>query len=213
MKLTPQEVKQRFEDKTLKLALLGMSNIGKSYFAARLCRDFGFKSVEVDAVIQSKLGQSSMEDHAKWLGQPYSAGYAAREIKAMQVETEATREAMDLCARGRNYVLDAPGSVIYVDAPLLEQLSQSFWIIYIQASDADMLRLQELYITSPKPLIWNDSFDGSLGKSQSEAVMKSYPNLLASRAREYARLADITLPAMPLFNGELDVKTALGFAG
>ena len=211
MKLLPKEVKQRFEQGELKIALLGMSNIGKSHFAARLGREFGFQSVEVDAVIQSKLGKSSMDDHAEWLGQPYSDGYAARSAEAMRLETEATSEAMDLCANGDNFVLDAPGSVIYVDAPVLTRLSDEFWNIYVRAEDDDLERLKQLYITSPKPLIWNGNYNSSLANDPHEAAMESYAGLLKSRAEHYARLADITLDARPLFMGEIDLKTALGF--
>ena len=211
MKLLPSEVKQRFEQGQLKIALLGMSNIGKSHFAARLCREFGFKSVEVDSVIQSKLGKSSMDDHAEWLGQPYSDGYAARAAEAMELETQAANEAMDICVDGDNYVLDAPGSVIYVDAPVLNRLSNEFLNIYVRAEDDDIERLKQLYFTSPKPLIWNGNYNSSLADKPSDALMESYAGLLKSRAAHYARLADITLDARPLFMGEIDLKTALGF--
>lgn len=212
MKLSPQEVSTLYQQGSLKIALLGMSNIGKSHFAARLCREFGFKSVEVDSVIQSKLGKSSMNDHAEWLGQPFSEGYAARAATAMELETQAANEAMDICINGDNYVLDAPGSVIYVDAPVLNRLSNEFLNIYVRAEDDDIERLKQLYFTSPKPLIWKDNYNASLGSTPREAVMESYASLLKSRAEHYARLADITLDARPLFMGEIDLKTELGLA-
>ena len=209
MNLSPPEVQSRYRRGDLRIALLGMSNIGKSYFAARLVRDFSFQSVEVDQLIQSKLGQGSMDDHANWLGQPYSEGYTVRETKAMQLEGDATKEAMDFCQTAGNAVLDAPGSVIYVNDDILKQLKLSFWLIYIEANEDDIERLRKLYVTSPKPLIWKDSFNPSLGKSNKEAVLASYPNLLSQRSKTYESLADITLPAQPLFSGEIDIKTAL----
>ena len=209
MRLSPQEVQRRYNNGDLKIALLGMSNIGKSFFAANLVRDFGFQSVEIDQLIQSKLGQGSMDDHAKWLGQPYSEGYGARETKAMELEGDATQEAMALCQQFGNAVLDAPGSVIYVEDDVLSRLKSEFWLIYIEANDDDLERLRQLYVSSPKPLIWKDSFNSRLGTTNDEAVLASYPNLLAQRAEIYQSLADITLPAGPLFAGEIDIKTAL----
>ena len=209
MKLSPQEVQTRYQDGDLKIALLGMSNIGKSYFAQRLSDDFGFQSVEVDRLIQSKLGQGSMDDHAKWLGQPYSEGYAAREAKAMQLEGNATRDAMTQCQQFGNAVLDAPGSVIYIDPNILDNLSSDFWLIYIEASPDDLERLKQLYVSSPKPLIWKDSYNSKLGKTNESSVLASYPYLLEKRASIYQSLADITLPAGPLYDGEIDIKKAL----
>ena len=211
MKLSPQEVQSRYRRNDLKVALLGMSNIGKSYFATRLIRDFGFQGVEVDQLIQSQLGQGSMDDHAKWLGQPYSEGYGARETKAMELEGNTTQDAMALCQQFGNGVLDAPGSVIYVDDDILLRLKSEFWLIYIEASDDDLERLRRLYVSSPKPLIWKDSFNSKLGATDDEAVLASYPHLLAQRAKIYQSLTDITLPAGPLFTGEIDIKTALSF--
>lgn len=209
MKLSPSEIQNRYLSGNLKIALLGMSNIGKSHFAARLAHDFGFQSVEVDQLIQSKLGQDSMDDHAKWLGQPYSDGYAARETRAMELEGSAIQDAMTLCQTSGNAVLDAPGSAIYADDDILNKLKSGFWLIYIEASSDDLKRLKQLYMSSPKPLIWKDSYDSSLGTTQDEAVLASYPHLLSQRAKIYERLADITLPAEPLFSGEFDIKTAL----
>ena len=212
MKLTPQEVKRQYEKGTLKIALLGMSNIGKSHFAKRLNRDFGLTPIEVDTFIQHKLGKSSMNDHAAWLGQPYSDGYTARENEVMQLESEATQDAMQQCLGSGNMVLDTPGSVIYTEQKILEQLTEQFWIIYIEADNSDVERLKELYYSSPKPLIWKDSYNPKLASTPDEAVMASYPNLLANRAEIYSQLADLTLPAQPLFEGKIDLAIALGLS-
>lgn len=210
MKLSPQEVKNRHEQGKLKIALLGMSNIGKSHFAKRLACDYGFKSIEIDAIIQEKLGTDSMEEHAKWLDQPYSDGYAEREDEAMRLESLACNEAMDLCVSGSNSVLDMPGSVIYVDDSVLSRLQSEFWILYIEADKSDIERLKTLYYSSPKPLIWRDSFVRIPNNTPHQSVMKSYPKLLENRAAKYEQLADITLPAQPLFEGEIDIPFLLG---
>jgi len=212
MRLSPQEAAARYKSGTLKIALLGMSNIGKSHFAKRLEDSFGFTATEVDAVIQSHLGKDNMDDHAAWLGQPYSDGYAEREAEAINLETKATAEAIDICLAGNNTVLDAPGSVIYVGEPVLERLQTEFWLIYLEANDTDIDRLKQLYYSHPKPLIWNNSYDASLAGKPDDAVMASYDGLLRQRAQTYARLADLTLPATQLLSRSFDLKTAIGFS-
>jgi shikimate kinase len=212
MNLSRQEAADRYKAGNLKIALLGMSNIGKSHFAKRLHKKFGFSCTEVDAVIQSHLGKDNMNDHAAWLGQPYSQGYAERESEAIDLETRATSAAIDLCLANGNAVLDAPGSVIYVDEPVIERLKSNFWLIYLEASHRDIRRLKQLYYTSPKPLIWNDSYNASLAKTPDAAVMASYEGLLAKRADRYSKLANITLPAQQLFTNKIDLAEKLGLS-
>lgn len=211
MKLSPQAVRTRYEGGSLKIALLGMSNIGKSHFAHQLQSQFGFSVIEVDAAIQKRLGETSMSAHAAWLGQPYSDGYAQREAKAVQLESEATSNAIDGCLALGNAVLDAPGSMIYIEDNVLARLKSEFLCIYLEANSSDIDRLKSLYYTEPKPLIWNDNYDSKLAVNPDEAVMASYENLLAKRSQIYSALADLTLSAQDLYMGEFDLKTALSF--
>lgn len=210
MKLSPKEVQARYKNRQLKIALIGMSNIGKSHLATRLTEQFDFSSIEVDAVIQSHLGKSNMNDHASWLGQPYSEDYAARERDAIALETRATSDAVDQCLEGGNVVLDAPGSVIYVDNSVLKRVKTEFWNLYIEASKSDIERLKQLYFTHPKPLIWNNTYNPSLAENPDDAVIASYDSLLDQRAEIYNRMADFTVPAQKLFSNEFDLARTLG---
>lgn len=209
MKLSPQEVHARYKANTLKIALIGMSNIGKSHLAARLCAQFSFSCTEVDRVIQSHLGKTNMADHAAWLGQPYSEGYAQREAEAIKLETQATADAADICLSGGNSILDAPGSVIYIDKAVLSRIKSDFLCVYLQAEDRDIQRLKELYYTHPKPLIWNGNYNPRLGGNPGESVMASYEGLLSERAGRYEAISDITLPAREVFSDDFDLGLAL----
>jgi len=128
----------------------------------------------------------------------------------MQIESAATNEAMSLCEG--NSVLDMPGSVIYADKNVLDRVTSEFWVLYIKADDNDVERLKQLYYSSPKPLIWKDSYNSSLAATPDASVMASYSSLLANRAKKYAGLADMTLPAQPLFAGEIDLAHTLGLS-
>lgn len=191
MKLSRQEFEQKYKDGSLRLAFIGMSNIGKSYTAMRLARYFDFELIEVDQLIWEELGHDDMESFAEWQGQPYSDGYAEREAKSIALETKATQNAMKI--EGRNRILDTPGSVIYTGNKTLKSLKNTHYMVYIEASEAIIQSLKIKYFKNPKPLIWKDHFKKEKNQSDEEAVLASYPNLLCARSRSYEGLADRTL--------------------
>jgi shikimate kinase len=191
MELSRQEFEQKYKDGKLRLAFIGMSNIGKSYTAMRLARYFDFELIEVDQLIWEELGHDDMEGFAEWQGQPYSKGYAERETQTIDLETKATRKAMDI--EGHNRILDTPGSVIYTGNETLTSLKATHYMVYIQASDAVMESLKVQYFKNPKPLIWKEHFKAEKNQTPEEAILASYPNLLTARSKAYEGLADLTL--------------------
>ena len=111
MQLSRAEFEARYAAGTLRVAFIGMSNIGKSYTAMRLATDDKFSLIEVDKLIMKELGQGSMDDFANWQGQPYSDGYAERELESIELESNITKAAMrDVVG---NTILDTTGSVIH----------------------------------------------------------------------------------------------------
>lgn len=191
MQLTHAEFERRFADKSLRIALVGMSNIGKSYTGMRLATRFDFELIEVDKLIWEALGQGSMADFAAWQGQPYSEGYAEREAKSISMESEATAKAISLASG--NAILDTTGSVIYTDKSVQERLLSNWYIIHISASSEAVERLKIQYFEHPKPLIWNGHYMRKASQTQDEAILTSYPKLLAARAAAYAAMADKTI--------------------
>ena len=193
MKLTRALFEKKYADGSLRLAFVGMSNIGKSYTALRLATQFDFNLIEVDKIIWENLGHDSMEAFANWQGHPYSAGYQDRETHSIALETQATLKALK--TKKRNPLIDTTGSVIYIDAPVLKILNQSFYVVYIEAMDDHIERLKDQYFKHPKPLIWAGHYKAVEGHSEKESVSKCYPTLLKARAKAYAQIADVTLPS------------------
>ena len=72
MQLSRLEFEDRYAKNDLRIALIGMSNIGKSFTGQRLAQSFNFNLLEVDKIIWENLGKGSMADFAAWQGQPYS---------------------------------------------------------------------------------------------------------------------------------------------
>lgn len=204
MKLTRSEFSKRYEGGTLKIAFIGMSNIGKSYTAIRLATHYEFNLIEVDKIIWENLGHDSMEAFAKWQGHPYTDGYKKRESHSIALESEATRKAMSTA--GNNPILDTTGSVIYTDKDVLKDLSDNFYIVYIEAMEDHIERLKVQYFKHPKPLVWAGHYQKIAGLSEKESILKCYPKLLSARAKAYAALADVTLPSTTILNHEISIE-------
>ena len=198
MQLSRSDFERRYAENTLRIAFIGMSNIGKSYTGSRLAKSFNFDLIQVDQLIWESLGQGSMADFAAWQGQPYSEGYAEREAKSIALESEATAKALDLPLK--NAILDTTGSVIYASETVKEKLLSDWYIVHISASTSDIEQLKVNYFKHPKPLVWNGHYKRAAGQTVDEAILSSYPNLLASRAKSYAALADATIGSDIILN-------------
>jgi len=204
MKLNKAEFNQLYAEGRLKIAFIGMSNIGKSYTAMRLATKYDFNLIEVDKIIWENLGHDSMETFAKWQGHPYTDGYQKRETHSISLETEATRKALTTVQR--NPMIDTTGSVIYVDDDVLKTLRQNFYVVYIKAMDDHIERLKIQYFKHPKPLVWAGHYKKIEGLSQTESILECYPRLLQARAEAYAKIADVTLPSTTILNSKIDIE-------
>jgi len=119
-------------------------------------------------------------------------------------ETKATQKAMKI--NGRNRILDTPGSVIYTGLETLAQLSKTHFMVYIEASSDIMESLKVQYFKNPKPLIWKDYFKIEVGQSHEDAILDSYPKLLAARSKAYEDLADLTLSSDFILDTNIKVE-------
>ena len=204
MQLTRAEFDARYAAGTLKVAFIGMSNIGKSYTAMRLATKYDFSLIEVDKIIWENLGHDSMDAFAEWQGHPYTDGYGDRERQSISLETEATRKA--LSTPKRNPIIDTTGSVIYTGKDVLKTLNDDYYVVYIEAMEEHIERLKVQYFKQPKPLIWAGHYEKIDGKSETESILECYPKLLASRGRAYASHADVTLPSTMILNADVTIE-------
>ena len=204
MKLTKAEFAERYAKGALKIAFIGMSNIGKSYTALRLATRYEFNLIEVDKIIWENLGHDSMEAFAQWQGHPYTQGYSERERESIALESQATRAALN--TQELNPMIDTTGSVIYVDQDVLKKLKQDYYVVYIEAMQDHIERLKVQYFKHPKPLIWAGHYKKIDGLSESESILQCYPKLLESRAKSYAKLADVTLPSTMILNADVSIE-------
>jgi shikimate kinase len=196
VKLSPDAFERRWSNGDLKIALIGMSNIGKSWMSAKLANALGIATVEVDHYIRRELGQESMDDFAQWLGHPNTSGYAKREAKSLALEETATLRALDDLTAP--CILDTTGSVIYCPESCA-RLSAETYVVYLRASEKTRKILEALYFSHPKPLNWNGHFEQKMDELFGDAVARSYPKLLDSRDNAYADLSDHTILAEKIY--------------
>lgn len=186
------------------LTLVGMSGVGKSWWSARLASR-GFVHHDCDAAIAARLGdlvtpapgEPPVQALGRWMGMPWSAGYADREARYLALEAEITRAALDraLADASRAHVVDTTGSVIYLDAALLGLLRARTRVVHLRTPPAEHARMLALYLAEPKPVVWAGAYDPAPGELPEAALARCYPRLLAERTARYEALAHVTLDA------------------
>lgn len=189
-----------------RLCLVGMSGIGKSFWAKRLA-ERGFVRHDCDGAIGEHLselvtpapGEEPVHALGRWMGMPWTAGYAAREARYLALEEQVTREALEraLSTPGR-HVIDTTGSVVYLPSPLLERLRASCRVVYLRTPEARREAMLRRYLEEPKPVVWGQSFAAGPDEEPEAALPRCYAELLAFRDRRYAALAHVVLDGAAL---------------
>lgn len=186
----------------MKLSFIGMSGVGKSYWAKQLAQA-GWLHLDCDASIAERLGEiidvGSGEDpvHAvgRWMGMPWDDGYEAREARYLDLEQTATTKAIDqLSEHGdQSVVIDTTGSVIYTGDITLNRLKQSTRVVYFDVPEAVRQQMVELYLSEPKPVLWQGGYAGQPDEIETETLARCYAELLSNRAERYRSFAEVVI--------------------
>jgi len=202
--LTLAEFENRLATGKLRLSLVGMSNVGKTYWSRLLARD-GFTNICCDDLIEQKLGHELLElgyvggiaDMAKWLGQPYDERFEANQRRYLQLETDTLREiiaSLENDDQSGNIVVDTTGSVVHTDPAIRRKLSELTTVVYLEASGEMRQEMFQLYIAEPKPVVWEDKFNIQAKETNIEALTRCYPELLEYRSGLYEAMSHVTIP-------------------
>lgn len=189
------------------ITLVGMSNIGKSYWSGRLQTDAGFEKISCDFLIEHKLAEEyknlgfcGLEEVADWMGQPPDERYEENSKKYLNCEKTVMQDIikeLDNRNPDSSIIVDTSGSVIYMEDDMLQELKNKTRIVYLQASKEHYLKLFEQYKFNPKPLIWDNK--------------TNYFELLESRADKYEKLAHIKIPFEIHRNQSVDAPALLNY--
>lgn len=209
-------MQETHREKPLRLALIGMSGSGKTFWTKRLA-EAGRPSISCDDRIEQRLasrlaagGFAGINGVAAWMGWPDSPTYAGREADYLAEEIHTLDEVLTGLEgnRRQELILDTTGSVIYAGNNLLMRLRRQMTVVYLAASAAEQQLLIERYLTDPKPVLWRGAFRPRPGEAPRETVARCYPALIAARRQSYQALAHCTLPVSELH--DISSDTSLG---
>jgi len=198
----------------LRIALIGMSGSGKSFWSNRLAQS-GYKSICCDARIEERLrpnlaagGYSGIHGVAAWMGWPDSATYAQREAEYLGAEIAVLDESLTSLERepARELILDTTGSVIYSGNNLLLRLRRQMKVVYLAASPEEQELLIQRYLHEPKPVLWRGAFQPKGGETPRETVARCYPKLIGARRQSYEALAHGVVPMAELRDPGIDAE-------
>lgn len=200
MKYTQKQFDEAIASKSIKIAFVGMSNVGKTKVSKSLAKAGALTRYEVDEEIGRQLHIASITSLADWMGFPFEEAYAAAEESYLKLEDAATQKGMDEsippCA------LDTTGSVIYLPEKTLRSLKSNWLIVHIAVVPSDVEELYKNYIAMPKPVVWNGMYSENFGESREDALKRSYKALLRDRVERYRALADISIPRYELYKAK-----------
>src|SRR6202047_2260113 len=201
----------------LRVALIGMSGTGKTFWSKRLAQP-GRPAYCCDDRIEQRLrdrlrtgGYAGISGGASWRGWPdrptygqWEAEYLAEEIATLdEVLTEIKRNP------ARELILDTTGSVIYTGNNLLLRLRRQMTIVYLAAAADEQQLLIERYLNDPKPVLWRGAFQPKKGETARETVERCYPVLIAARRQSYEALAHCSISLTELRQSPPDAPAFL----
>jgi hypothetical protein len=198
--------------KRSRLALVGMSGSGKSFWTKKLAAA-GWKSVCCDDLIEQRLTPrlaagryTGINGVAAWMGWPNSVTYVQREAEYLAEEIgvmdeflnnlekeisglEKDPSRLEKDSSGRPIVLDTTGSVIYAQNNILMRLRRQMTVVHLANTEDEQRMLVERYLNDPKPVLWRGTFHVKDQETPRETVARCYPLLIAARRRSYETLA------------------------
>lgn len=203
----------------LRISLIGMSNIGKTYRSLQL-KNEGYTRYGCDDEIDARLDTAlkalgyagGIQETARWMGYPFDSQYPKTSKEYLDLEEEVLGKILDEAEGSKpdqNIVIDTTGSVIYLPETVLARLARVTRVVYLEAPESKVQEMYEKFIKEPKPVIWGNSFTKIPGEDNMQALARCYPLLLAFRAERYAQLADVTLRGDDLWNPNFTVNKFL----
>lgn len=192
MLLTQSQFQEKVEDDMLHIALIGMSNVGKSFRSDQMSQVLGFESTHVDESIEAELNLPGMNAMAEWMGYPYEEKYTVRSKEYLALEKKHTISP-NLKALG-NFVLDTTGSVIYHDNEVKSFLKNNFLVVLLDIPSERLDMMKQQFFEEPKSVFWGDSFSQKKDENNNDALLRCYPQLLEDRMEMYRDWADIIIP-------------------
>jgi shikimate kinase len=187
----------------MRIALVGMSGSGKSFWSKRLSRS-SFRCFCCDDLIAARLfpqarkRDGSIAAVGRWMGFPFEPPYKEHEAAYLACEMAVMAELLDTFgSRGEglaeDIVVDTTGSVIYTGEETLMKLRRHTTVVHLATPLEIQKKMLEAYVKQPRPVLWRDRFIRRPDETNAQAMARCYPELLASREGQYEKLAHVTI--------------------
>ncbi len=210
MIITQNQFQQKYKEGILKIAFIGMSNIGKTYRSKELQVYKNFNYHSIDEAIEKKLepilqkeNLSGIKGLATWMGYPYDSEFSITQEKYLKLEEECMMN-IEL-NKSQNIILDTTGSVVYLSKQVLKFLKDNFLVFNFDVSANLKEVLLSKFFKNPKPVVWQDSFCQNKDEDGTDAIIRCYPQLLANRIKQYRKIADVNLFSEISSSSEIDI--------
>src|SRR6202045_112709 len=194
------------KEKRSRLALVGMSGSGKTFWTRKLAA-VGWRSVCCDDLIERRLaprlaagGHSGINGVAAWMGWPNSVTYGQREAEYLAEEIGVMDEFLSNLEKetsgleketsglgkdssrpekgsGTPIVLDTTGSVIYAQNNILMRLRRQMTVVHLANTEDEQRILMARYLNDPKPVLWRGTFHVGGKEKPRETGGGGYPLL------------------------------------
>lgn len=205
----------------MRIALIGMSGAGKSFWSGILARH-GFEVFGCDDDIGRRLAATgeiadpSLDHLGRWMGFPFEPGFARRQALYLSLEHTVmddlltSLEAAPLAAEAPPLVIDTSGSVVYAGQAMMQRLRRQSVVVYLSLSPVHRDALRRAYEKNPRPVIWQQHYWRNTGETDREALKRSYANLTADRDSLYRRYAHLEIQWEPTSAPTPSADTLLG---
>jgi shikimate kinase len=203
----------------MRIALIGMSGSGKSFWSSVLSRH-GFHKMGCDKAIGRRLvdggelSEGSLNQIGRWMGFPFETGFARREALYLDHETAVMDQFLtELETRPADdespVVIDTTGSVIYTGRVIHQRLRQQTVVVYLSTSTAFRQKLHRTYVANPRPVLWQQHFQKKTGEDNQSALKRCYKNLIADRDARYRQYAHLEVLWDPTPDRTQEVDTLI----
>ena len=187
----------------MRLALIGMSGSGKSYWSKKLAKN-GFKRFCCDELIARQLASELARSDGppltlgEWMGFPYEKHYRDREAQYLACEIQVLNAILDELTEspaetGEAVVVDTTGSVIYTGESVLHRLQEATTTVLLATPAQVQKDMLQRYIAKPRPVLWQGLYHQKPHETPVAALARCYSLLLARRELSYQQYANVTL--------------------
>lgn len=204
----------------MRIALIGMSGSGKSFWSSVLSHH-GFKAFGCDDEIGRHLTETgtisdfSIDSLGRWMGFPFTPGYAKREAHYLALEARIMDEMLSSLEdppvndTSTSIVIDTTGSVIYTGDAIMKRLRKQTVVVYLSLPTRYREALRQAYIANPRPVVWQQHFLKNPGENDRDALMRCYYDLLEDREARYRQNAHLEIQWQPTADQQPAIDTLI----